>query len=137
VQGPPDAAPAPGLGGGSPLIFLMPLLLIGLMMWTSRSQAKKQKQLEAALKPGDRVVTNSGLIGKLIEVGERTAKLEIAPGVNVQVLKTSIQGVDGADAAAADAKKDDAKKDDVKDDAKDDAKSAKSKAAKPDVKEAK
>jgi preprotein translocase subunit YajC len=48
------------------------------------------------------------LIGKIIELGDRTAKLEIAPGVNVQMLKTAIEGVDGG-SDAKDEKKDTAK----------------------------
>jgi len=106
-QGAPAQAPEGGGGGGQPfggmtiLFFLLPLLFVFLM---TRNQSKKQKDLEAALKPGDKVVTQSGLIGKLIEVGDRTVKLEIAPGVNVQVLKGAIQGVDGEPKPAADAK---------------------------------
>jgi len=83
------------------LFFLLPLLFVFLM---TRNQSKKQKELESALKPGDKVVTQAGLIGKLIEVGDRTVKLEIAPGVNVQVLKAAIQGVDGEPKPAAEAK---------------------------------
>jgi preprotein translocase subunit YajC len=84
------------------LIMALPLLLVLL---TSRSQSKKQKKLEESLKVGDRVVTRSGLIGRLTEVGERTAKLDIAPGVTVQMLKTAIEGVDTPPAAkTADAK---------------------------------
>jgi preprotein translocase subunit YajC len=76
----------------------------------SRSQSKKQKQLESNLKVGERVITQSGLIGKIVDISERStrAKLEIAPGVTVQVLKSSIQGVDGGD-TPADAKPGDAK----------------------------
>ena len=70
--------------------MLLPLLLVFFMLWTSRSQSKKQKELEASLKPGDVVVTQSGLIGKIIDLGEVNTKLEIAPGVNVKVRKSSI-----------------------------------------------
>ena len=106
-QGAPASPPEGGGGGGQPfggmtiLFFLLPLLFVFLM---TRNQSKKQKELESALKPGDKVVTQAGLIGKLIEVGDRTVKLEIAPGVNVQVLKAAIQGVDGEPKPAADAK---------------------------------
>jgi preprotein translocase subunit YajC len=85
-----------------------------LFMMT-RNQSKKQKQLEASLKTGDRVLTQAGLIGKLVDVGERTAKLEIAPGVNVQVLKSSIQGLDTPDVKPADPKQDAKAKEPVKD----------------------
>jgi len=107
-QGAPPAPGADGGGGGSPfgslptmLMFLLPLLLVFFM---TRNQSKKQREIEAGLKPGDKVVTQAGLIGKLVEVGERTVKLEIAPGVNVQVLKASIQGIEGDPKPAAEAK---------------------------------
>jgi preprotein translocase subunit YajC len=81
------------LGGGmSILFFLLPLLFVFLM---TRNQSKKQKEIEAALKPGDVVVTQSGLIGKIIDLGDVNVKLEIAPGVNVRVRKSSIQGLEG------------------------------------------
>ena len=72
-------------------MMALPLLLLVFM---TRNQSKKQKELEASLKVGDRVVTQSGLIGKVTDLGERTAKIEIAPGVSVQMLKTAIQGPD-------------------------------------------
>jgi preprotein translocase subunit YajC len=98
---PPPSSP---FGGTTILLFLLPLLLIFMM---TRNQTKKQKQLEQTLKKGDTVVTQSGLIGKIIELGERTVKLEISPGVNVKMLKSTIQGVDPGDAKpAADAKVD-------------------------------
>ena len=54
---------------------------------------------ELKLKKGDRVVTQSGLVGRLLEVDTRYAKLELAPGVKVQVLRTSLLGRDGEDSA--------------------------------------
>lgn len=75
------------------LFMLMPILLI----FTMRNQSKKQKAIEQNLKTGDTVVTQSGLIGKIVEMNERTVRLEIAPGVNVRLLKTAIQGIDAGD----------------------------------------
>lgn len=74
-----------------------------------RNQTKRQKELEAKLKAGDRVITQSGLIGRIIEVGDRTVKLEIAPGVNVQWLKSSISGHDAGTEAKPEGKKEPAK----------------------------
>jgi preprotein translocase subunit YajC len=67
----------------------------------TRGQSKKQKQLESSLKSGDTVVTQSGLIGKLIEVNDGRVKLEIAPGVAVRMLKSAIAGLDGGDAKSS------------------------------------
>jgi preprotein translocase subunit YajC len=89
-------------GPGMLIMMALPLLLLVFM---TRSQSKKQKELEASLKVGDKVVTSAGLIGKIVDLGERTARIEIAPGVNVQMLKTSIQGPDQPPDAAKDADK--------------------------------
>ncbi len=109
----PDATPqGQGFGGmGMLLIFALPLLL---MIFMTRNQSKKQKQLEESLKVGDRVVTNAGLIGKITDLNERTAKIEIAPGVAVQMLKSAIQG---PEPTAAPAGKEDKGKDAPKTDA--------------------
>ena len=80
-----------------PLMLLMFLPLILVMLWQSRSQSKKQEQTLAALKKGDRVVTQSGLIGRLVEIDSRYAKVEISPGVKVSMLRTSLTGRDAED----------------------------------------
>jgi preprotein translocase subunit YajC len=84
------------------IIMVLPLLLIFLTM---RGQSKKQKAVEQNLKTGDTVVTQSGLIGKIVEfVGETRVKVEIAPGVSVRMLKSAITGVDTGDPKPSDAK---------------------------------
>lgn len=109
-QGPP---PDGGLFGGGGMMFLPLLLLVGYMIWSSRNQQKKQKELEAGLKVGERVLTTSGIVGKITEVGERTIRLEVAPGVHVTFIKTAIQGTDPTSVKKDE--KQDAKKDDAKD----------------------
>jgi preprotein translocase subunit YajC len=100
MQGaPPPATSAPSGpagGGGSMMLMLVAFLpVVLLLMWTSRSQKKKQQELEGKLKKGDRVVTQSGLVGKLVEFGDaRHARVEIAPGVKVTMLRSAITGVE-------------------------------------------
>jgi len=50
-------------------------------------------------------------VGRLSEVGERYAKLEIAPGVRVDVLRAEIAGQDAGETAAASDKDKDKEKD--------------------------
>ena len=110
-QAPPPSAPQqPAAPSGSLILMLMAFLpIILFMFFSSRSQQKKQKDLESKLKKGDRVVTQSGLVGKLVEPSEgRYARLEIAPGVRVQILRSSISGLDAADTAPAKARDDSA-----------------------------
>jgi preprotein translocase subunit YajC len=117
-QAAPAGPPADtGFFGGPMGTLLLPMLIfIGFMFWQSRSQAKKQKELEESIKVGERRVTSSGIVGKVTEVGERTVRLEIAPGVHVTFLKGVVQGLDPSTAKADD------KKDDAKDKAKDEPK---------------
>lgn len=103
-----STAPAPAAPPSSPFdptMIVMLLAPILLVFWMTRSQSKKQKDLETSLKPGDRVVTRAGMVGKIIELGDRYIKLEIAPGVNVQVVKSGIDGKETPDPKAADAAK--------------------------------
>jgi preprotein translocase subunit YajC len=81
------------------LIMVVPLVL--LMVFTGRSQTKKQTALIASLQKGDRVLTQGGVVGKLIEIGDRYAKVEIAPGVKIEVLKSGLLGKDNAETAAS------------------------------------
>jgi preprotein translocase subunit YajC len=97
---PAGHASEPGFGGMLPiLLMIVPFIL--LMMFQGRSQAKKQTALIASLQKGDKVLTQGGLVGKLLEVGDRYAKVEIAPGVKVDILKTGLIGKDTPENAAA------------------------------------
>ncbi len=100
-QAPSTEPDAPAGPGSSLFMFLMFVPLILLLFWQTRSQAKKQEKAVAELKKGDRVVTQSGLVGRLLEIDSRYARLELAPGVKVQVLRTSLSGRDTEDSAKA------------------------------------
>ncbi len=88
---PPAAA---AQSGGSPLSgFVMPLMMLVIFvpffLLMNRKQ-KKETRARAALKKGDRVMTNAGLIGELVETDERIAKVKISPGVTVQIVANTI-----------------------------------------------
>lgn len=87
------------MGALLPLLMVAPMFVI--MWYMSRSQQKKQKELEDKLKVGDRVVTQSGIIGKLVEKSDRRVKIEIAPGIKVPMMRSSIVGLDADDEPAA------------------------------------
>jgi preprotein translocase subunit YajC len=98
--GPP---PEP-MGGLLPLfIMIVPLLLF--MFWSSRSQQKKQEKVLSSLAKGDKIIMQGGLVGKFVEMNERVAKIEIAPGVKIDVLRSGILGKDTPETAAAAAEK--------------------------------
>ena len=92
---------SPGLLGGPLPMLIMIVPLVLLMVFSSRSQSKKQKKVMESLQKGDRVILQGGLVGKLVDLGDRLAKVELAPGMKVEVLKSGILGKDDAETAAS------------------------------------
>lgn len=106
--GDPAAAPSGGLGLFMPLLILIPFILI--LFLQGRSQQKKQEAVIAGLKKGDRVVTQSGLVGRLVSIEGRYAELQLPPsGTKVTILRSGLLGRDAegekASSTAADADK--------------------------------
>jgi preprotein translocase subunit YajC len=78
-------------------ILLAPMLVVVVfMLFTSRSQKKREAETRAKLKKGDRVVSQSGLIGELVDMDDKFAKVKIAPGTNVQMLIGSVSPLETA-----------------------------------------
>ena len=81
---------------GSSITFLLPLLLIGglyfLMIRPQQRRTQQQRQLAANLDPGDEIVTHGGMYGTVTEIDddEGTILLEIAPNVEIRMLKQSV-----------------------------------------------
>ena len=77
----------------------IPLILIFAIMYflLIRPQQKKVKQHQAmvtALRRGDQVVTQGGLIGKVVKVKEdNELEVELAEGVKVRVVQSTIAPV--------------------------------------------
>ena len=58
-----------------------------------RPQMKRQKEHQervAGLKKGDQVVTQGGLVGKVVKVDDTYAEIELAPNVKVKAVKHTI-----------------------------------------------
>lgn len=77
----------------------IPLILIFAIMWflLIRPQQKKMKEhqaMVAALRRGDQVITQGGLIGKVSKVkDDGELEVEIADGVRVRVVRGTISQV--------------------------------------------
>jgi preprotein translocase subunit YajC len=94
---------AQAAGGGAPggfdLLSLLPLVLIFVVFWflLIRPQQKKMKQhreMIAAVRRGDRVLTAGGIIGTVTKVqGDSELQVEIAEGVRVKVARATISEV--------------------------------------------
>ena len=83
-----------GAGAGTNIVFIVALFAIMyfVMIRPQQKQLKEQQALIAALKKGDDVVTQGGILGKIWMVADKTVTLEVSNGVRLRVLKSSIQG---------------------------------------------
>ena len=89
------AAAAPS-AGASFFVQTIPLVLVFVIFWflLIRPQQKRMKEHQAqiqAVKKGDRVVTGGGLIGKVTKVGDTEVEVELAQGIRVQVVKSTLE----------------------------------------------
>ena len=90
-----DAWAQAGGGGGSSMFSMLPLALIFVLFYflLIRPQQKKKKELKnmvAAMKVGDEVATNGGLVGKVTDLDDNLVTLDVAMGVNFQVQRHAI-----------------------------------------------
>lgn len=88
-----QAAPAaPGMG-----TFLLPIALIAVMYFLMiRPQMKRQKEHKAMLDKlakGDEVITNGGIAGSVVAIGEVFITIEVANGVELRVQRGAIASV--------------------------------------------
>lgn len=92
-----QTAPAAAAGGDmmSSLTGMLPLVLMfGVLYFVMiRPQMKRQKEQRAmidALAKGDEVATAGGFLGKISKLGDSYLSLEIANGVEIQVLRSAV-----------------------------------------------
>jgi preprotein translocase subunit YajC len=92
------AAPAQGGGMAGMLVGILPWLLIFVIFYVLliRPQQKRAKEHQAeiaAIKKGDEVITGGGLRGRVIKVAEAEVEVEIAQGVKVRAVKSTLTQV--------------------------------------------
>ena len=90
------AKPAAAQGGG--MGMLVPILLIFaifyfMMIRPQQRKEKERRKMIEELRAGARVVFAGGLIGTIREAKEKSFMIEIAPGVSVEVARSSVAGV--------------------------------------------
>jgi preprotein translocase subunit YajC len=94
TSAPPAGAGGSAQGSSSPLAGFMPILMMLVIFvpffFLMTRRQKKEQAARASLKKGDRVMTNAGLVGELIDMDEKLAKVKIAPGVTVQIVANTV-----------------------------------------------
>ncbi|MFK4873952.1 preprotein translocase subunit YajC [Novosphingobium sp. ZW T3_23] len=91
------AAAAPA---GSPPAWIqyLPFVAMAAIFWflILRPQMKQQKEHKnklSALKKGDEVLTGGGLVGKIVKIDDNYADVQLAQGVVVKAVKSTIVDV--------------------------------------------
>lgn len=92
------------------MALLLPLLLVAMYILVLRPQRQRLRahaQLVNAVEVGDEVIVAGGLFGRVAAVDDDRMRVEIAPGVEVEVLRRMVMdrlveqpaydGADGAD----------------------------------------
>ena len=74
------------------LIFFGVMILVFwlLIIRPQQKQKKKMEQFLSGLKSGDRVVTASGIIGRIVSIDGEVMTLELAKDVRIKVLKSAV-----------------------------------------------
>lgn len=87
------AAPPEGQGGGA-AGWIFPLLIVlvfyFLLFAPMRKREKARQQMIAAIKPGDKVVTNGGIHGTVAGVTDDVVQLRIADKIKIDVSRSAI-----------------------------------------------
>src|SRR6478672_9114633 len=94
-----QAAPGGQPGGSAGLLMgILPWLLIFvifymLMIRPQQRRVKEHQAAIAAIKKGDEIITGGGIRGRVIKVTDDEAEVEIATGVKIRVVKSTISHV--------------------------------------------
>jgi preprotein translocase subunit YajC len=68
------------LGQLLPSLLLMFVVIYFFMIRPQQAKVKKEKEFQGSIKVGDKIVTTSGIHGKLAELGEKTVVIETMSG---------------------------------------------------------
>ena len=91
-----DAWAQVGGGGGSSLFSFLPLVLIFglfyfLLIRPQQKKKKEHKDMVAAMKVGDEVATNDGLLGKVTDLDDYFVTIDVAQGVSIESVNVQVQ----------------------------------------------
>ena len=92
------AAAAPAAPGGDPMtgmLFFVGMIVIFyfLLIRPQQKRAKEHRKMVEAIGKGDEIVTNGGVLGKIVDVGEQYLTIEIADGVQIKLQRNAVATV--------------------------------------------
>ncbi|MBX3630739.1 MAG: preprotein translocase subunit YajC [Nitrosomonas sp.] len=79
--------------GWANLVLLIGIFVIFwlLLIRPQAKRAKEHKKMVENLQRGDEVITGGGIIGLILNVSENYVVVEVAPGVEILAIKSSVQ----------------------------------------------
>lgn len=83
---------ASGLVAILPFVLILVILYV-LMILPAQRRQKKLSAMIAALKNGDKVITNGGLYGTVVGLDNDSIQLRIAEQVKIRVARNAIAGL--------------------------------------------
>lgn len=83
---------ASGLVAILPFVLILVILYVLMIMPAQRRQ-KKLAAMIAALKNGDKVITNGGIYGTVMGLDNESVQLRIAEQVKIRVARSAIAGL--------------------------------------------
>ena len=102
------AQAAPGAFDMLNSLIVPTMLIIGIMYFLmirpQQKRLKDHRDMVAGIRRGDTIVTSGGIIGKVTKVEEQELQVEIADGVKVKLLRSTVSEVRGKDEVAPAAK---------------------------------
>lgn len=93
AAGSPAAAPVPQQPGFGSMLFPFAMMfgvIYFLMIKPQQKKAKEQQDMLGALKHGDEVITNSGILGTVTGITDKVVTVEVADNVRVKMLKSQV-----------------------------------------------
>ena len=95
---PAYAQAAGGAGGGAAFAQFIPLILIFLIMYflmirPQQKRAKQHREMVSNVKKGDTVITQGGILTRVASVRDDEMEVEIAQGVKIRVVRSTIAQV--------------------------------------------
>jgi preprotein translocase subunit YajC len=93
-------AAAPAAGEPPAWVTFAPFVGMAVIFWffilrPQMRQQKAQREKIASIKRGDQVLTGGGFLGKVVKVDDDYAEIELAPGMKVKALKSTITDIVG------------------------------------------
>ena len=93
-----DAAPAAAQSAGGGMSMMIPMLLIlaifyFMMIRPQQRKEKERRKMIEELRAGAKIVFAGGLMGTIVSATEKTFKVAIASGVEIEISRSCVQGV--------------------------------------------